>query len=105
MSGGKFNYQNDILKDEIYGYSMEPTNVFGDWMVSELVWDMFNLLHAYDWYASGDTCEETWQKAKRQFKDKWFCDYKQIEARVIDAAVDKLRRELYETFIGGQEND
>lgn len=105
MSGGKFQYQNDMLKDEIFGYSLQPTNVFDDWMISELVWDMFNLIHAYDWYASGDTCEETWLKAKRQFKDKWFCDYKMIGERVIDTAVDKLRRELYETFIEGKGND
>lgn len=42
--------------------------VFEDREISELVWDVFDLIHSYDWYASGDTCKETYLKGKAEFK-------------------------------------
>ena len=73
MSGGRFNYQDMTLKDEIFGYAGrdEIRNVFEDREITELIYDVFDLIHDYDWYASGDTCEGTWNKAKKEFKAKW----------------------------------
>ena len=72
MSGGRFDYKDSILKDEIYGWADKPINVFEDREISELVWDVFDLIHDFDWYTSGDTCKETYLKAKSDFKKKWF---------------------------------
>lgn len=68
MSGGRFNYMDNTLKNEIFGWTDRPTNVFEDREISELVWDVFDLIHSYDWYASGDTCKETYLKDKAEFK-------------------------------------
>ena len=72
MSGGRFDYKDSELKSEIYGWTDEPENVFEDMEISELVWDVLDLIHDFDWYASGDTCKETYLKAKAEFKKKWF---------------------------------
>lgn len=71
MSGGRFNYIDSRLKDEIFGWTDEPHDVFEDMEISNLVWDVCDLIHAYDWYASGDTCEETYLQKKQEFKNKW----------------------------------
>ena len=71
MSGGKFNYVDSRLKDEIFGWADEPRIVFEDREISELVLDVLNLIHDYDRYASGDTCKETYLKSKAEFKKKW----------------------------------
>ena len=39
--------------------------------ISQLVFDIFDLLHSYDWYASGDTTEEDYLEDKDKFKKKW----------------------------------
>ena len=66
--------------------------------ISELIFDVFDLIHAYDWYASGDTCEGTYLEAKAEFKKKWL---KRDDSRVqmiIDNAIDEARQELYKTY-------
>lgn len=70
MSGGHFDYLNDRTASEIFGWNLYPDygqagfqqaraarrmNPLEDKQLSELCWDMFCLLHSYDWYASGDT--------------------------------------------------
>ena len=39
--------------------------------ISELVYDVFCLLHSYDWYKEADTSEDTYRKDVKYFKDKW----------------------------------
>ena len=98
MSGGRFDYVDSRCKSEIFGWSDKPTNVFEDKEISALIWDVFDLIHDYDWYASGDTCEETYLKAKAKFKKKWLKhDEKRIKM-VIDNAIDEVREELYKTY-------
>lgn len=79
MSGGRFEYKDSSLKDEIFGYFFENPehipNIFEDEEISELIWDVFDLIHDYDWYASGDTDESDWIKSKTNFKNKWFKHY------------------------------
>ena len=48
MSGGKFNYVDSRLKDEIFSWEDEPRNGFVDREISELVLDVLNLIHDYD---------------------------------------------------------
>ena len=98
MSGGRFNYADSRLKNEIFGWSDDPHNVFEDREISELVWDVLNLIHDYDWYASGDTCKDTYLKKKADFKKKWFSNRGVRVRRIVDDAVSELKQELYETF-------
>lgn len=98
MSGGHWNYTDSTLKNEIFNWSDKPWNALEDREISELVWDVLELLHDYDWYASGDTCKETYLEAKTAFKKKWFSNRGVRIRRTIDNAVDELREELYETY-------
>lgn len=100
MSGGHFGYMDRTLKSEIFGWANKPTNAFEDMEISELVWDVLNLIHDYDWYASGDTCEETYLKAKAEFKKKWFGNRDVRVRLIIDETVEKAKDELYKTFCG-----
>lgn len=78
MSGGYFNHQDRNAKLEIFSYCYDETDkvpdVFHDREISEIVWDVFDLIHDFDWYVSGDTGEGQWNKAVHDFKEKWFTD-------------------------------
>ena len=103
MSGGYFNYLDSSLKNEIFGWSDKFHNVLDDRELSELVWDILDLLHDYDRYICGDTGEDSWIKARKEFKDKWLnTERKDIVKRMIDGAVEECREELYKTYdVGG----
>lgn len=99
MSGGRFEYADSRLKSEIFGYfSEKPSNVFEDREISELVWDVLDLIHDYDWYASGDTCKETYLKKKAEFKKKWLSNRGVRVRRIVDEALAEVKAELYETY-------
>ena len=98
MSGGRFNYVDSQLKYEIFGWTDKPDNVFEDREISDLVWDVLDLIHEYDWYASGDTCKETYLKAKAEFKRKWMGNRGVRVKRIVDEAIQRTKDELYETF-------
>ena len=96
MSGGRFDYQDEYAKCAIFGCSDKPVDVFKDREISEIVWDVFRLIHAYDWYASGDTSEGSWNKAVKDFKNKWFTDKGKDERynKYIEDSARELRRVL-----------
>lgn len=98
MSGGRFNYADLQLQSEVFGYTDKPKNVFEDREISELVFDMLNLIHTFDLYESGDTGEENYLKDKSEFKKKWFGDNSKRQKRIVDEAVNELKEELYKTF-------
>lgn len=98
MSGGHFEYLDSRLKDEIFGWTDKPKNVFEDREISELVFDVLELIHEFDWYYSGDTSKETYLKAKTKFKTKWFSNRGVRIKHTIDTAIDEARAELYETY-------
>lgn len=98
MSGGRFEYLDSHLKYEIFGWADKPSNVFEDREISELVWDVFDLIHAFDWYASGDTCKETYLKEKAEFKKKWLSNRGVRVRCIVDEALKQCKDELYEAF-------
>lgn len=105
MSGGRFNYLDCSLQDAIFNYAEKPGNQFEDREIARLVWDVFELLHVWDKYCSGDTGEETWLKAKSDFKAKWFKKKPEVRVKeIIDEAVEELRAELYKTFGEGEKD-
>lgn len=98
MSGGRFDYIDSRCKSEIFGWDDRFRNVFEDREISELIFDVFDLIHDYDWYASGDTGEGKWLTAKDAFKKKWLKRDDERVKRVIDNAIDEVRGELYKTY-------
>lgn len=98
MSGGHFDYIDSRCKDEIFGWADKPKNVFEDREISALIWDVFDLIHAYDWYASGDTCEASYLNAKAAFKEKWLKRDEERVQMIIDDAIEEVRLELYKTY-------
>lgn len=99
MSGGLFDYADETAKNEIFKWSDKPTNVFEDMEISELVWDVFDLIHSFDYYRCCDISKETYLKRKDEFKKKWLGKSKGSVARkIVDESIEDLRQKLYEAF-------
>jgi hypothetical protein len=114
MSGGRFNYVNDNAASELFGYKLYPdygSEGFGqaavarkldpleDKQLSELVWDIFCVLHSYDWYASGDTGEEVYREDVKYFKEKWLGKtQKELIKEEVEKAISEARTELFKSF-------
>ena len=105
MSGGYFSYSDSHLKSEIFGWSDRPTNVFEDKEISELVWDVLDLVHAFDLYKCDDTNEETYLKAKLIFKNKWLKHDGDRVKRIVDETLAECKDELYKTYGLKENND
>lgn len=97
MSGGHFNYKDSDLKNEIFDWEDKPSNQFEDLEISELVFDVLDLIHEYDWYVSGDTGRENYLEAKRAFKKKWLRknNLDTLE-KIIEGKIESTRIELKE---------
>lgn len=115
MSGGHWNYQNDHTANAIFewmcpnygtrGFEQSKIarrlNPLEDRLISELAWDIFCLLHSYDWYKSCDNSEETYREDVKFFKKKWFGGKglpKAMIKGIVDDAVTELHEDLYKTF-------
>lgn len=117
MSGGCWNYMNDSTANEILGYHIYVgygmdseryeknyrmvvrENPLGDPEISALVYDVFCLLHSYDWAESGDTDFDVYQKDVAIFKDRWFKRARVDRIKeMIDISTKKLQEELYTAF-------
>lgn len=117
MSGGYFEYRNDHLKTDIFGYKFDADygvdafknqkvpNVFEDREISELIADVFDLMHSFDWYISGDTCKNTYITDKKKFKNKWLSNRGVRVKNTIDTAIQQVKEELYETYCIDEEGD
>lgn len=121
MSGGHFNYSNDRLCSEIFDWGVSADygehgfkhsnvarriNPLKDRIISELVFDVFCLLHSFDWYESGDTCEETYREDVKRFKEKWLKPFSEDRAKeIIEDEISRLREDLYDTFNIGKGGD
>ena len=98
MSGGHVGYADQRAKNEIFGYlgDEQKENVFEDEEISELVWDVFQLIHDFDWYKSGDTCEEKYLEKKSAFKKKWFKSDRKVRLKgYVDDRLKEVKDELY----------
>ena len=98
MSGGHWNYMNDTLKNEIFNYPYDErtNNPLEDVEISQLVFEIFDLLHSYDWYMSGDTTEEDYLKDKDKFKRKWLRNknYNEVIKELINEEFENKEQEL-----------
>lgn len=117
MSGGHWDYQNDRACHEIFGWGCDAmygmgkgnyqdnvkwarkVNPLENKMLSEMLYDMFCLMHSYDWHISGDTYEETYLKDVEYFKYKWVKPSAKIKVKEeIDKVVEETKAELYKTL-------
>lgn len=121
MSGGHFDYLNDQAANRIFGWglyadygpegfqqakSARRMNPLEDKQLSELCWDMFCLLHSYDWYASGDTGQEDYLEDVKYFKEKWLKpSNKQLVLREIEAALTETREDLCRSLLNTVPSD
>lgn len=117
MSGGKFDYRdNDLCEDIFNGLYPEygigedenqiinaketrKVNPFEDSIISELVYDVFCLIRSLDYYRSYDTSEDTYRKDVDAFKNKWLkISAKKLAERTIKQEIkdleERLRKEL-----------
>lgn len=121
MSGGYFNYSNDAAARDIFGY--EPAISYGledlqreakqvakdnpleDHEISELVYDVFCLLHSYDWYKECDTSYETYQKDVAFFKNKWLrvTPSKRMD-RLTEQAIERIKDAAQKEIEGMKNN-
>ena len=119
MSGGHWDYKNDSLASEIFGYDISVDydltsdeheknqrkavrlNPLEDLEISALIYDVFCLLHSYDWAVSGDTDESVYWNDVAEFKKRWFKMNREAQMlNIIDICTETLRASLYKTFSG-----
>lgn len=117
MSGGYFNYSNDNAARDIFGYGpvisygleglqgeaklVANDNPLEDHEISELVYDVFCLLHSFDWYKESDTDYETYEKDVAFFKNKWLRGdsserMDRLTAQAIERIKDAAEKEIEE---------
>lgn len=99
MSGGRFEHRDISLKNEIFGWCCEKwSNVFEDREISELVWDLLDLIHTFDYYICDDIGEEQYLEEKKKFKNKWLDNRGVRVKRIVDESIQNLKEELYRTY-------
>ena len=88
MSGGAYEYLCFTIKETYVGEMHDPE-------LDDMMKDLTDLLKALEWWQSGDTSEESYRKAARKFKDKWFRASRtaRLVSIVIDSC-DELKEEL-----------
>lgn len=88
MSGGSHGYLYAQIKETYIGDMQDPE-------LDDMMKDLTDLLKALEWWQSGDTSEESYRKAARKFKDKWFRASRtaRLVSIVIDSC-DELKEEL-----------
>ena len=97
MGGGHFDYNDKLLKNDMFGYDHENKNPLEDREISNLVYDVLTLLNVFDWYKSGDTSEERYLTAKDKFKKKWLHNknyQKEVLEQIINDTLQDTKNEL-----------
>ena len=84
---------------ELGALMMVASTMVGDPEISALVYDVFCLLHSYDWAESGDTDMNDYQKDVEIFKNRWFKKTRKDRIKeMIDISTEKLKEDLYQAF-------
>lgn len=115
MSGGRFDYWNDCVCDAIFGVYpsygfgnkqmdddrrlVRRRNPFENKLISELVFDVFCLIHSLAKYKSGDISEDTYLEDVEYFSVKWLHrDYIDLAKNEVEKSIEELRETLFKTF-------
>ena len=120
MSGGHWDYKDMTLVTEMFGWDLDccygeegfaqsakaaRVDPLRDSELSEMLWDMFVVMHSADWYLSGDTGEDTYYADVKRFKEKWFgkTEEKRIQ-HLVDNAVANFKEDLEQSFVYDKED-
>lgn len=127
MSGGRWDYLNDSLSNEVYegcypDYRLSDERVkqisliarkenpLCDKDISQLLYDVLCVMHSCDWWQSGDSNEEQYRKDVRYFKEKWFNNPTWVSSQ--DKLPDEYNpyvlgfdADAYDVIIVGYDND
>ena len=114
MSGGRFDYKNDSLSSEIFGWDISARygigeredypesvaqarkqNPMKDRLLSELVYDVFCLLNSLDYWLSGDISELQYRNDVNLFKKKWL---KAPSEELVTREIERTTQELQEVL-------
>ena len=117
MSGGYWNHMDRTLVNEIFNYYTDTDyglsgkehdeqlknaikiNPLKDPEISGIVYDIFCLLHSYDWAESGDTDMEAYHNDVAAFKERWLNRSRPEQIKeIVDICMDNLRKELYQAY-------
>lgn len=114
MSGGRFDYKNDSLSNELFGWDISThygigeselytefvaqarrINPMRDRLLSALVYDVLCLLNSLDYWLSGDTTEAQYREDVSRFKKKWLkASSKELVTREIEFTASELQKML-----------
>lgn len=87
MSGGYLDYICFELEN--------ITDRIDDKEIKDLIKDLADLLHDYEWWQSGDYGSETYYKKLDKFKAKWFGDNRNERLKdYLDTALDEVKAEI-----------
>ena len=89
MSGGSYDYTYGRIEDQYVGRMYDKE-------LDKMMKDLCQVLYELEWWQSGDTSEEEYRNAVKDFKRKYF----KIDGRydnlkeIIEEEVHKLKTEL-----------
>lgn len=87
MSGGYLDYICYELND--------IADRIDDREIKDLVKDLADLLHDYEWWQSGDYGSETYYETRNKFKAKWFGDNRNERLKdYLNTALDEVKAEI-----------
>lgn len=99
MSGGSYDYIYSKLLSECADRMYDPE-------MDDLIKDLAEVLHALEWWQSGDSSEDTYREKLAIFKAKWFeCDRSTRLKDYIDAEMEKTRDILYSLIMTDTERN
>ena len=124
MSGGYWNYSDRSLASDIFSYYLDTDcglcseehdkalknairmNPMEDPEISGILYDIFCLLHSYDWAKSGDTDMDSYRKDVAAFKSRWFNKDRSVQIKeTVDICIENLREDLYQAFLPEDTNN
>ena len=89
MSGGSYSYIYSRLEEECGGRMYDAE-------MNDLITDLCEVLHALEWWQSGDTSEDRYREILSDFKAKWFNGDRQERLKgYIDDQIAIVRGQLY----------
>lgn len=87
MSGGYLDYICFKLED--------ITDRIDDREIKDLIKDLADLLHDYEWWQSGDYGSDSYNKKLKEFKAKWFGDNRNERLKdYFNTALDEVKAEI-----------
>lgn len=87
MSGGYLDYICFKLEN--------ITDRIDDKEIKELIKDLADLLHDYEWWQSGDYGRDSYDKKLKEFKTKWFGDNRNDRLKdYLSTALDEVKAEI-----------